>query len=188
MTDAAHITSASHGSAEVATAFDGYEVLANPLGGFSNADRERRVFGRDPATGHGGTCYGSHVVQLAKRESDGAKDPRLFILVEHGGGREVWLYRLPYDRGNTLAGLLAMPEAALYGILYGAAKMARAAREQAQSETATEWREASRDGRIRRRSYPSRGVCKIWIEPARRDGETEESHAMRCRFAAPGRA
>jgi hypothetical protein len=31
------------GEAE-ASAFDGFEILASPLGGFSSADRERRVF------------------------------------------------------------------------------------------------------------------------------------------------
>jgi hypothetical protein len=135
------------------TAFDGFDVIANPLGGFSDADRERRILGRVDGKAGTGCDYGSHAIKLAIREGDrpykGSR--QLFILMQHGGGRVVYAIEQMYDGGETERALLAMPEAALYGILYTLAEVADAADRAARRETAHEWAMAFHEGRIRRR-------------------------------------
>lgn len=167
---------------EPCTAFDGFEILAHPL-----PDRESRIFGRQE-NGNGGTCYRAYSLKLARKTDErGRAERSLHLLVEHGGGREVWSLRWLYDRGETLPALLAMPERALYAVLWALYQSASDARTQAENETRREWSQAAADNRIRRRSYPSRGTLKIWMDPPRREGETDESYKRRCKFAAPSR-
>ncbi len=136
------------------TAFDGFEIIANPLGGYDNAARESRVFHRKE-NGNGGTCYGAYSIKLAKREFG----QELYILMQHGGGREVWRVPQFYDGGDLAAHILAMPERLQYSLLFTLYKMAYNAHNQGASETQQTWAQAIADGRIRkRRANKDRGA------------------------------
>lgn len=126
-------------------AFDGFEIIAAPLGEFDNEARESRVYRR--ASGNG-TDYGSHAIKLARMSGTSSG---LYILMHHGGGREVW--RIPdfYDGGDLAAHIVAMPERLQYALLYSLYKMGNEARYQAQSETRAEWATAIAEKRIRRK-------------------------------------
>lgn len=130
-------------------AFDGFEILASPLGGVSNADRERRVFkGRD---GSPGVTYASHVFKLARREGAASYDRDLFVLVENGSGRSVLKFPMIYDHGATRDALLNLPEPVLYGLLHSVWSTADNARSEAISATAQRWGQAIAEKRIRKR-------------------------------------
>lgn len=139
------------------TAFDGYEVIANPLGEWSEADRESRVFGRD-GRGYGGVTYASHCIKLAKREY--CRD--LYILMEHGAGREVWRIPAFYDGGALQEHILTMPPRLQYALIYSMHKMASTAKRQAEEETRAIWAQAYADGRLKKhRANRHRGA---WVE------------------------
>lgn len=130
-------------------AFDGFQILANPLGGNSTADRERRVFkGRD---GSPGVTYASHSISLAQREGARTFDRDLFILMENGSGRSVLKVPMIYDQGASRDALLSLPEPVLYGLLYSIWQTADNARSEAISQTSQRWGQAIADKRIRRR-------------------------------------
>lgn len=134
-------------------AFDGFEIVANPLGGDDNAARESRVFGRD-ANGHGGVTYAAYDLRLAK---DGVSRD-LYLLVSHGAGREVWRIPAFYDGGALRDHILTMPERVQYALLKTMYALASAARRQAQAETRREWAQAFVDKRIKKhRATKSRG-------------------------------
>lgn len=129
-------------------AFDGFDIIAAPLGEFDNAARESRVYRRpDGRGGERGTDYGSHAIKLARMKHDGA----LYILMHHGGGREVWRVPEFYDGGDLAAHIVGLPDRLQYALLYSMWQMARYAREQAQAETRAQWAQAIADKRIRRR-------------------------------------
>lgn len=146
------------------TTFDGYEVLAEPL-----PKRESRVFNRQ-ANGNGGTCYGAYSIKLAARQREAWEKDRephkrdLFILMQHGAGREVMHLRSFYDGGAFAAALLAMPEPVQYAALYTLYAMADEADRNARAETRAEWSQAFCDGRIRK-SRPKQGKRYVTIEP-----------------------
>lgn len=125
------------------TAFDGFDIIARPLGGQDHADRERRVFHRE---GGRATTYASHVIALGKERHDGA----LYILMHHGAGREV--LRVPefYDGGELEAAILAMPERVQYALLYSIYQTASEARAEAAMTVRQEWKAAILEGRIRK--------------------------------------
>jgi len=135
------------------TAFDGFEVLAAPMGGTGHADRERRIFGQIDGRPGTGTDYGAYTIKLAKDADAFAHKSAfpLYLLIQHGAGREVW--RLPafYDRGDLREHLLSMPEPILYALLHTIWHTAASARRQAQDETRREWQAAYIEGRIRKR-------------------------------------
>jgi hypothetical protein len=136
------------------TAFDGYTVLAEPLPGYDAAGRDSRVFGRKE-NGYGGTCYGAYTIKLAKRDS--GRD--LYLLVQHGGGREVWRVPAFYDRGALESHILAMPERVQFALLMTLYEAGRNAHAQAASETRQTWAQAFVDGRIKKhRATKSRGA------------------------------
>jgi len=143
---------------EPCTAFDGYEVIVEPL-----PTRESRVLGRLDDKPGTGTDYGSHSIKLAIRpDESGYKGTRsLYILMEHGGGREVLAIKTMYDRGETERALLALPEAAQYGMLYTMYEMASVAARAARQETAGQWAQAYADKRIRK----LRGKNRVEIIP-----------------------
>lgn len=137
-------------------AFDGFEVIASPLhqegegwqAAFGSEAREARIYRRSNGRGGtSGTDYGSHAIKLAKMPHDSA----LYILMHHGGGREVW--RMPefYDGGDLAAHIGSLPERLQYSLLYTLYMMASEAWRQAQHETRAEWTQAIADKRIRRR-------------------------------------
>lgn len=173
-------TSPSPGSGyEPCTAFDGFTVIANPLGGFSNADRERRVFSIKPG-GETKVTYGSHAISLAYQTCDGERASRdLFILMENGSGREVLRVRNGISGNPLEAMLLALPEALLYSLLYTLWDTANDARNAAETATAIKWRDAFLDGRIRK-SRPRGGYFRVTVE-------SEFERDLRTGKAKPGR-
>jgi hypothetical protein len=125
-------------------AFDGFDVIAAPLGDFDAMARDSRVFTR--ASGNRVT-YASHAIKLARGDRQGD----LFILMQHGGGREV--LRVPefYDGGALVAAILAMPERLQYALLYSIWNTAANARREAQDQTRAEYAQAFVDGRLKKR-------------------------------------
>lgn len=169
------------GSQGRCTAFDGFTVEANPLGGFSDTDRARRSFAQPDGPG---VTYGSHALYLLTREERGER--ALFVGVHHGGGRQVW--RVPACFGylsETVAALAGMPERALYSLLWGLVEALDATRRAAIDDTATQWRRATLDKRVRVSRQPSKGRAFVWIEPAREPGESDEVFEVRKAFARP---
>lgn len=144
----------NHSTQGRCTAFDGFEVLCNPLGGYDKEDRESRVFGKQ-ANGNGGTTYDAFSIKLAKQEYD----RELYILMQHGAGREVWKIPQFYDGGALADHILAMPERVQYALLFSMWKMASEARTQAHNETRAKWAQAYVDGRIKKhRATKTRGA------------------------------
>lgn len=143
------------------TAFDGYEIVAEPLPGYDKYGRESRVFNRQP-NGYGGICYGAYTIKLGKREFS----TDLFLLVAHGGGREVW--RLPtfYDGGAMREHLLSLPERLQFAFLFTLYKMGSEARSQAQTETRQTWAQAFVDGRIKKHRANKHRGARVDIIPA----------------------
>lgn len=149
------------------TAFDDYEIIAEPMGGFDQA-------GRDSRCGGVFMCdYQSHMIKLAVRKGGviPSRSDELYILMHHGGGREVLHIPTFYDRGAFRETLLAMPEPVMYATLYTIYQTASQARDQAQKETSRKWGEAFLDNRIRRKR--SRGRVTVSVEtPFERDLRT----------------
>lgn len=145
-------------------AFDGFEILAAPLGDFDTAARESRVFRR--ANGDG-TDYGSHVLKLARRAGErerGRGGHGLYILVHHGAGREVWSVPPFYDGGALQDFIINMPEREQYALLYTMVRFAREASEQARDKTAQEYRQAFVEGRLKKTKLRGANVYKVRIE------------------------
>jgi hypothetical protein len=126
-------------------AFDGFTILAEPLPGYDKAGRESRVFRGDSECG-GGVTYASYTIKLANRGFDND----LYLLVEHGAGREVW--RLPsfYDGGALRTHILAMPERLQFALLFSIYRIASDSKRQFQLETSREWGQAFVDGRLKK--------------------------------------
>lgn len=168
------------------TAFDGLEIIANPLGGFDNASRESRIFRPEGGKPGSGVCYGSHALYLMRSAGDDRRERGLYIGVHHGGGRQVWRVPACYHYfAETLEALAAMPERALYSLLHGIVSALDDTRRDAETATASTWRRATLDKRVRVSRQPAKGRAFVWIEPERAEGETDEQHALRVRFAKP---
>lgn len=132
----------------VCTAFDGWHVIATPLGGHSAADRERRVFRRGDGLG---VTYASQVIALAESGGDS-----LAILMHNGSGREVLALGRGPDMAAMRAAFLAMDERTLYAVLYSIWRTATTTRSDSASETRTQWAQAYIDGRIRKKRRAGR--------------------------------
>jgi hypothetical protein len=142
------------------TAFDGFEIIANPLGGYDAAARDSRVFGRKE-NGKGGCNYSAYSIKLGKREF--CRD--LYILMQHGGGREVWKIPAFYDNGELETHILAMPERLQFAILKTLYGMANAAKAQGETETRQKWAQAFADGRIRKKRATKSQGARVEIIP-----------------------
>jgi hypothetical protein len=142
-------------------AFDGFTILAEPLPGYEKAGRESRVFRGDSECG-GGVTYASYTIKLANRGFDND----LYLLVQHGAGREVW--RLPsfYDGGALKDHILAMPERLQFALLFSIYRIASEARNQANAATRAEWAQAFVDGRIKKRRANKHRGLRVEIVPA----------------------
>lgn len=155
------------GSRGRCTAFDGFKIIAAPMGGTDAAGRASRcggVFRCD---------YQSHSIRLAMRAEArlGDRPGDLYILMQHGGGREVLRIPTFYDHGAFREALLAMPEPVQYATLYTMYEIASQAGAQRAGETRREWGEAFLDGRIRRKR--SKGRITLTVEtPFERDLRT----------------
>jgi hypothetical protein len=148
------------------TAFDGFDIIAAPLhqegdgwhAAFGDKARDSRVYRR--GTG-GAVTYASHAIKLARMSNTSSG---LYILMHHGGGREVLSVPTFYDGGDLEAAILAMPERLQYALLYTIWQAASNARHEAERQTADKYRRAFADGTLKKRKQPSRGVVKVWIE------------------------
>lgn len=145
--------------------FDGFTIIAAPLPGYDNAGREARVFKRK---GGNGTDYGSHIMALAVPDMTGTYEGgrQLYILVSHGGGRELWAIPSFYDGGNFERALLAMPERLQYAALYTLYHMASDARIQAQEETSRKYAKAFVEKRLKTKRRNNRKYVEIMPEVA----------------------
>lgn len=137
------------------TAFAGFTIIREPL-----PTRELRVLGRKP-DGRGGVDYGSHSIKLAV--AGGSND--LYLLMENGCGREVMALKTMYDGGVAREALLALPDVALYGVLYMMWDQASTAARIAAADKQSEWANAFAENRIRK-SRVKEGRRRIFIEPA----------------------
>lgn len=137
----------NHSTEGRCTAFDGFEIIASPLGGFDREARESRVYRWKPDP-LGGTDYGSHVIALAIRPG---RPRELYILMHHGGGREVWLIPQFFDGGALVEHIKAMPERLQYALLYSIHKGMSEAYHQGAAETRAEWAKAFHEKRIKTR-------------------------------------
>lgn len=150
-------------------AFDGYQVIAAPLhqpgegwqAAFGPDARESRVF--RPVNERNGVDYGSHAIKLAKEPGAYTRD--LYLLVQHGGGREVWRVPSFYDGGDLEAHILAMPERVQYALLYTLYQLASNSRREAQKETSANWAQAYVDGRIRKKRATVNRAARVEIVP-----------------------
>ena len=151
------------GSMGRCTAFDGFTVLAAPLDGYDAAARESRIFRRDPDAIGGWVCYGAYTVKLAR---EGDRSRGLYLLVQHGGGREVWAVPQFFDGNKMLDHILAMPEREQFALLFTLYKLARNALNQGQTETRQTWAQAYADGRIKKRRANKYRGARVEIIPA----------------------
>jgi hypothetical protein len=160
------------------TAFDGYETIAQPLGGTDNAGRARRSGFPTGWSSSVKVTYDSHAVRLGRRADDvdgrnvGRCDgqPRhrasLAVMMEHGGGRQLTPLRICQHAEDVEAGLIAMGEPALYFLLYAISETADDARRQGIEEERYRWLLAAHEGRIRkRRAKGGRPACFDIFEP-----------------------
>lgn len=153
---------------EGCAAFDGFEVIAEPL-----PTRESRVILYTTPSGREDGCdYSSHSVKLAV-----LADPifgglhkggrRLFVLLEHGGGRRVVSIGQFYDGGALERMILALPEREQYALLHTLSGVAEDSDRRGRKETSQTWAEAFVHGRVRK-SRAKRGSVEVTVE--RRDG------------------
>jgi hypothetical protein len=167
-------------------AFDGFDVITNPLGGFSNTDRQRRVF-PSRSLSNVQVTYGSHAVKLGRetpgRFSEGPERGTLAVLMEHGGGRQLSPLRICQRMDKIEAGLLAMEEEALYFLLYAISETVDDARRQGVEAERERWTKAAAEGRLRKRrakgGRPARlDVFDFWEMPrAWRDAHNKAREA-----------
>lgn len=132
-------------------AFDGFEIIAAPLhqegdgwqAAFGDRARELRSFPRKD--GRPGVTYDSYAIKL------GRMNGALYILMHHGGGREVWRIPAFYDGGDLAAHIIGLPERLQFGLLMTLYKMGCDAKRQGEVESNVKWRCAIVDKRICRR-------------------------------------
>lgn len=146
--------------------FDGFEIIAAPLhqegegwqAAFGDKARESRHFPRKD--GRPGVTYDSHAIKLARMPGTSRG---LYILMHHGGGREVWKIPRFFDGGDLEAHIIALPERLQYALLMTIYKMGREAIDQGRAETRREWAQAFADKNIRKRK--SGGSYRVEIIP-----------------------
>lgn len=157
----------NHSTEGRCTAFDGFEIVAAPLhqegegwkAAFGDEARAKRSWPR--RDGRPGVTTASHAIKLGREKHDGA----LYILMHHGGGREVWRVPEFYDNGALAEHIIALPERLQYALLYTLYQMASDARTQAQAETRHEWAQAIATNRIRKKRATKTRGARIEIIP-----------------------
>lgn len=156
-------------------AFAGYHVLREPL-----PTREERVYRSAGASW--AVDYGSHSIKLACEVFDGKpRSSPLFLLVEHGGGREVVQLHALTTEGLFLQSLLAMDERSCYAFLYSLYATAKDADSTARAETRREWADAFASGRIRKTRRTKAGTCKVFIQTDEQSQQLAAAHGLGAR-------
>lgn len=108
-----------------------------------------------------GRCGGldSHCYHFRLVQNGGA----LSLLVKHGGGEE----RVRFGWAKTmLAPLAALDSTGRYWIFQAAHHAIKDEARKAVCAESSTWRKAAAEKRIKTRKQPSRGIVKVWIEPA----------------------
>lgn len=151
------------GDRKPCTAFNGFDVIAEPLGGTDNAGRARRAGFPTGWNTSVKVTYDSHAVKLGRASSDANErnagrcdgQPRhratLAVMMEHGGGRQLTPLRICQHAEDVEAGLIAMGEAPLYFLLYAISETADQARRDGIAAERERWRKAGAEGRIKKR-------------------------------------
>lgn len=169
------IAAGGRGSHEIP---EGFEIIAQPLGGPDN--REAKTW---PGSNWDMTTA-SHCYALAVEAGSKPGRRALYVIEQHGGGCIVWrAFRAFSDRGELEAALLAMPERALYSLLLRTVQSMEAHGVARADAERMEWKQAIADKRVMKRKRG--GNLKMWIDPARREGESLRDHHIRRVFAAP---
>lgn len=102
--------------------------------------------------------YRSHWLTLVKGEHR-----HYAILVKHGGGEE--RLELTAVNASVIAGIIAaLSSDEAYLLMYKMIDIHKAAAKTAMEETATKYRAAFVDGRLKKRKLPAQGVTKVWID------------------------
>ena len=131
--------------------FAPFTILSEPL-----PTRESRVF--DRIDGGTGVTYASHSIKLACKDSD--KGREFFILMEHGGGREISRFKGCFNY-DLVKHILAMPERAQYSLLYsihgGASDIARNSSDEGKKAVL----KAHIEKRIRKRTSGGKSTWKV---------------------------
>ncbi len=125
----------------------------------------------------------SHHYRASIGRDDSGRAVALIVQQYHGGGHSAWTFGGEWPAIFDAVGT----ELARYLLADHAVQSVEEAAATARAATRREWSEAAASGRIKTRSYPARGVRKVWIEPARLDGETDSAFDLRKRLAAPAR-
>ncbi len=103
--------------------------------------------------------YRSHWFVLVKGQFGGHA-----LLVKHGGGEE--RIQMPMCNDGQLARIIAsLNSDDAYLLMHHLFDIHKDARRAGESATATEYRHAFVDGRLKKRKHPAKGVVKVWIEP-----------------------
>lgn len=148
------------------TSFEPFEVLRHPL-----PKREMRILGSDNGKPGTGVCYGAYDIQLAVRrvgEGERRRDraSTFYILMSHGAGTRVVEVSGAYDNGEMLEAVKAMPDVALFGLLYSIYSAVSESARYAAETTRTEWARAAIDKRIKvHRAKQGRRRVEILPEP-----------------------
>lgn len=131
------------------TSFEPFEVIRHPL-----PEREMRILGSDNGKPGTGVCYRAYNVKLAVRrvgEGERRRDRKstFYILMQHGAGTRVVEVSGAYDNGEMLEAIKAMPDVALFGLLYSIYSAVDESARYAAETTRTEWARAAIDKRIK---------------------------------------
>lgn len=130
------------------TSFEPFEVIRHPL-----PERESRILGSDNGKPGTGVCYRAYSIKLAVRkvDPDRIRDRKstFYILMQHGAGTRVVEVSGAYDNGEMLEAIKAMPEVALFGLLYSIYSAVDETGRHAAETTRHEWARAAVEKRIK---------------------------------------
>lgn len=148
------------------TSFEPFEVIRHPL-----PERDSRVLGATPGEPMTGVCYRAYDIKLAVRrpvDGEARRDRKstFYILMHHGGGTRVVEVCGTYDNGEMLEAVKAMPEVALYGLLFSIYRSVEDSALFAAQETRREWSQAAVDKRIKI-GRVKQGTRRVEIVPAK---------------------
>ena len=101
-------------------------------------------------------CYRAYYFRIVKAGFGG-----YYLLVKHGGGQE--RLHIGY-RDRFIESLRQMDSDNRYFMIFTLYDTAKKARRDGETETASAYRMAHAEGRLKKRKLPGRDAFKIWIE------------------------
>lgn len=105
-----------------------------------------------------GTCCRSHYFLVVKQQYGGA-----LLRVRHGAGVEEW--RLGWDYERVVKGLQALDSDTRFRFLWTLMDARHEAEREAAERTASKYREAFVEGRLKKRKKRGTNEVRVWIEP-----------------------